>query len=183
MSAEQSAAATVSATFAAVDLEGCLHALDIDGTAELSYRGDQVCESASIGKLPIIVALMRAAAEDAVALDERIAIPAGGRTPGMTGFSQLTHRAEISLADLAQLMIAVSDNHATDVVLSRVRPDQVTAAMRDLGLASPLWSRPSVSRTSGWPPPPRCRAEPGARGGGVADHASGDVPPAPRRMA
>lgn len=126
--------AMVAAAFSEAALDGCLHALDIDGTAEISCRSDEVCESASTGKVPILVTLMRAVAAGELSLDERVVIPAGGRTAGPTGLSVMSHAAELALRDVAQLMISVSDNHATDVVLERVSPQRVTAAMRELGL-------------------------------------------------
>jgi beta-lactamase class A len=114
-------------------LDGCLHALDIGRGTELSYRGDELCAAASTGKVPILVALMRAVAAGDAALDERVIIEAGQRTDGPTGLSAMNFPAELALGDLAQLMISVSDNHATDIVLCR--PRQVTAAMRELGFS------------------------------------------------
>jgi beta-lactamase class A len=70
-----------------------------------------------MGKVPILVALMQAiAAGDA--LDERVTFGAGERNGGPTGLSVMTHPAELALDDVAQLMICVRDNHATDIVLA-----------------------------------------------------------------
>lgn len=134
MDSKQEVTAALAAAFGAADLDGCLHALDIGGTAELGYRSDEICVSASTGKVPVLVALMRAVAAGELSLRQRIRIPAAGRTPGSTGLSVMSYEAELALRDVAQLMIAVSDNHATDVVLDRVPPQRVTAAMRELGL-------------------------------------------------
>jgi beta-lactamase class A len=46
----------------------------------------------------------------------------------------MAYPVELALGDVAQLMISVSDNHATDIVLSRVSPQRVTTTMRELGL-------------------------------------------------
>jgi beta-lactamase class A len=134
MDAQQEVAAVLAAAFGEASLDGCLHALDIDGPAEVRYRSDEVWHSASTGKVPILVTLMRAVAAGEVSLQERMRIPADGRTPGFTGLSVMRYEAELALRDVAQLMIAVSDNHATDVVLGRVSPSRVTAVMRELGL-------------------------------------------------
>jgi beta-lactamase class A len=129
------AIAEIEAALGEAGLDGYAHAVDVDHGNELSYRGDQLCAAASTGKVPILVTLMRAVAAGDAALDERITIDTGERTPGPTGLSIMTYPAELALGDLAQLMISISDNHATDIVLSRVSPHQVTAAMRELGLA------------------------------------------------
>lgn len=136
MEHQQGMTAALAAAFGEANLDGCLHALDIDGAAQVSYRGDEVCRAASTGKVPILVALLRAVAAGEADLRERVRIPAAGRTPGPTGLSAMRYAAKLALRDVAQLMIAVSDNHATDVVLSRVPPQQVTAAMRELGLTT-----------------------------------------------
>ncbi|HZM79827.1 MAG TPA: serine hydrolase [Candidatus Limnocylindrales bacterium] len=126
--------ARVDAVFRESGLNGHLHVLDIDSGAGIAVRGDEVCECASTGKVPILVALMRAVATGALSLDEQIDVPVGDRTDGATGLSSMSHPARLALGDIAHLMIAISDNHATDLVLERVPPSQVTAAMRELGL-------------------------------------------------
>jgi beta-lactamase class A len=127
-------AAEIEGALSAAGLDGCVHAVDIDRGTQLSYRGDELCAAASTGKVPILVALMRAVMAGAAALDERITIAPGQRTAGPSGLSVMSYPAELALGDVAQLMISVSDNHATDIVLGRVSPQQVTAAMRELGL-------------------------------------------------
>ncbi len=136
MGSERELTAVLTAVFAEAGLDGCLHALDIDHGAEIRHRSHEIWHSASTATVPILVTLMRAVAAGEVSLRERVRIPADGRTPGSTGLSVMRHEAELALRDVAQLMIAVSDNHATDLVLSRVSPQRVTAAMRELGLAA-----------------------------------------------
>jgi beta-lactamase class A len=126
--------ACVDEVFRHSGLDGHVHVLDIDSGAEVAVRGDTVCESASTAKVPILVALMRAVAAGVLSLDEQIEVPAGDRTDGPTGLSSMSYPARLALGDIAHLMISISDNQATDLVLERVRPGQVTAAMRELGL-------------------------------------------------
>lgn len=128
-------ATRIEAELAKAGLDGCVHGMDIDTGTQVSFRGDQLCVAASTGKFPILVALMRAVDAGQADLDERLVIGAENRTPGPTGLSVMTRPCELALGDVAQLMISISDNHATDLVLSRVPPPLVTADMRDLGLA------------------------------------------------
>jgi len=122
--------------FRSAQLEGFLHARNLDTDAALSYGGQTICASASVGKVPILVALMQAVAAGELSLDRRIFVPAEPRTGGPTGLSVLSDPVELSLRAVAELMIAVSDNHATDLVLDRVSPERVTEAMRWLGLGA-----------------------------------------------
>ena len=127
--------ARIESVFSDVGKDGCLQVIDVDGDAEISLRPDQVCASASTGKVPILVALMRAVAAGELSLEEQIEVPVNGRTDGPSGLSAMRYPARLALGDLAHLMIAISDNHATDLVLQRVPPRLVNAAMRELGLA------------------------------------------------
>ena len=61
----------------------------------------------------------------------------------------MKYPVEIALRDLAQLMIALSDNHSTDVVLCLVSPDRVTPRCASSG------SRRRRSRSRC----PRCRIQ------------------------
>jgi beta-lactamase class A len=126
--------AAVRRAFRQANLRGSVLAVDVDRGTEAGYNADAVWPSASVGKVAVLVALMRAIAAGEGSLDERVHVPATGRTPGPTGLSVMAHDVDLSLRDVALLMIAVSDNHATDVLLGRVPPERVTAAMRELGL-------------------------------------------------
>jgi len=79
------------AAFGEASLDGSVHALDTDGGAEVCYRSDEVWHSAPTGKVPILVALMRAVAAGEAFLRERARIPADGRTPGFSGLSSFTN--------------------------------------------------------------------------------------------
>ena len=134
MNDRHEALAAIVAAFSQAGVDGWLHALDIDGSACIGYRSDQVCASASTLKVGILVTLMRAVAAGEVSLGEQVTIPAAGRAAGPTGLSAMTYDAQLAMRDLAQLMIAVSDNCATEILLSRVSPERVTATMRELHL-------------------------------------------------
>jgi beta-lactamase class A len=128
------AAARIEAELTKAGLDGCVHAVDIGTGTQVGYRGEELCAAASTAKVAILVALMRAVAAGDVDLDERIVIEADHRTAGPSGLSVMTQPCELALGDVAELMISISDNHATDIVLRRVPPQRVTSAMRDLGL-------------------------------------------------
>jgi beta-lactamase class A len=60
--------------------------------------------------------------------------PAPSRSPGPVGLSVMAHDAELSLGDLAYLMMSISDNAATDAIIARVGLERVNATLRGLGL-------------------------------------------------
>ncbi len=115
-------------------MTGRLHAVDIDSGAELGIEPDAPAVSASVFKLPVLVELCRQASAGTVALAEPIRIPAGSTpTEGGIGLSAMLDDVELSLRDLALMMMSISDNRATDVVMALLGRERINATMRDNG--------------------------------------------------
>lgn len=112
------------------------HALDLGTGAEVGHRADEPEVMASVFKVPVLIALLRAADSGDVDLAEQVMVPATGRTAGPTGLSVMSGPVTMSLLDLARLMIVVSDNAATDVVLDRIGISAVALALKELGCSS-----------------------------------------------
>lgn len=112
------------------------HAVALSGGADIAYHADQLEVMASVFKLPVLIALLRAADAGEVDLGEQMAIPVQGRAPGSTGLSVMTDAVTMSLRDLARWMIVVSDNAASDLVLQRIGMPAVNSAMTELGCRS-----------------------------------------------
>jgi beta-lactamase class A len=122
---------------ASVDLagfEGALDAIasgfpgDIGVVVKVFPAGDRVARNesrvlpaASTIKLPILVHLLERVGAAELTLDDRIPIPKEPRVEGSSGVLQeLASVRELSVRDLATLMIAVSDNRATNLLLDRL---------------------------------------------------------------
>lgn len=120
--------------FAEAGVDGFLHAIDLDGGAEVGHQGDELVVLASVFKVPLLVEFERQVAAGSIDPTERARVPADFRVPGPTGLSSMLDDVELSWRDLAQIMIAVSDNTATDFLGERVGLDNVNATMRALGL-------------------------------------------------
>jgi beta-lactamase class A len=120
--------------FADAGVDGFLHACDIDSGNELGYEPDAPVVTASTFKLPVLVELFRQADAGSIDLTAQVTVPAEGRAPGPTGVSVMLDAVTLSWRDLAQWMIVVSDNAATDVICAQVGLDNVNNTMRALGL-------------------------------------------------
>jgi beta-lactamase class A len=114
--------------FARAGVSGWLHAVDIDTGDELGFRPDERVAIASLFKLPVLVALHRAAEAHALSLTDRATVTEQ-RTAGVAGLGAMHDDADLSLRDLALLMITVSDNAAADALLDRVGRDTVRQAV------------------------------------------------------
>ena len=121
-------------TVRAAGLEGFMHARDLAADREVGCCDTTVCATASVGKVSILVSLMQAVAAGEVDLAERVHVADAPRTGGPSGLSVLPDPVDLSLRAVAHLMMTVSDNHATDIILDRLTPERVTGTMRSLGL-------------------------------------------------
>jgi beta-lactamase class A len=91
-----------------------------DGEAVMRAE-TRVWPAASTIKVPILVHLLQRAAAGSFDLEERLPIPKGPRVEGSSGVLQeLESVHALSVRDLATLMIVVSDNLATNVLLDRL---------------------------------------------------------------
>jgi beta-lactamase class A len=120
--------------FAVAGVQGSLHAVDLDGGLEVRHRAGEPVVLASVVKIAILVELFRRFDAGELSPTERARVPAAGRSAGGTGLSVMLDDVELSLRDLAQLMIAVSDNAATDLITLRLGKERINATLRALGL-------------------------------------------------
>ena len=100
----------------------------------LSRNGDEPFPTASLIKVPIAVAMMEQVATGHLSLDDRITVLRIEKVPG-AGILQFLHDgAEITIRDAAWLMLTLSDNTATNLLLSRLEMRRVWDAMEKRGL-------------------------------------------------
>jgi beta-lactamase class A len=99
-----------------------------------SVNGEEVLPTASVFKVPLVVELYRQVERGEVSLDERYVLRDADKVPGSGILRELSEGLELTLSDLTTLMMIVSDNTATDVILGLVGVERVNSAMRGLGL-------------------------------------------------
>ncbi|MER8047688.1 serine hydrolase [Streptomyces sp. NPDC094032] len=118
--------------FAEAGLRGHLFARDIDGPAAVGLDEDTPVALASVFKIPIALAYACEAEAGRLDRTERHPVPLGLRDGGI-GVSGCADPVEMSLRDLVGMMLTMSDNAATDVVLRRVGLDRVNELLALLG--------------------------------------------------
>ncbi|MCS0603456.1 class A beta-lactamase-related serine hydrolase [Streptomyces sp. LP11] len=125
--------AALSSQFAEARVEGFVHARDLDSGAEFGYGADERVVLASVFKIPIALAYARQAAAGHLDPAGRYTVTAAYRSGGSATAGCLDD-VEISARDLAFLMMTISDNAATDLLLHVVGLDRVRATLDELGL-------------------------------------------------
>lgn len=118
--------------FAEAGVQGHLFARDVDGRAAVGLDEDAPVAPASVFKIPIALAYACAAEAGRLERTERHAVPLVPRDGGI-GVSGCADPVEMSLRDLVGMMLTMSDNAATDVVLRRVGLARVNELLARLG--------------------------------------------------
>jgi len=109
-------------------------ARDIESGAEVAYNADDQFPMASTYKVPILVTVYRQAEAGRFSMDDRVQISEADRRLGSGLFMHMRPGLNPTIYDLALLMITISDNEATDLLLRKVGAENVTATMRQLGI-------------------------------------------------
>lgn len=119
-----------------------------DGEVLWERAADERRTAASTIKLAVLVALFRAVDGGRLRLDETRRVGAGDKVAGSGVLKALGDGLELTLADLAYLMIAISDNTASNLVIDAVGMEGVNAAIEVLGLRGTRLGRKFYGRAS-----------------------------------
>lgn len=111
-----------------------LSAKNLDTGEQILVNEDQVFATASSAKIWMLVELFRQVEEEKVALANRIPLREENRVLGLGILRDLEPGVEFTLRDLATLMITVSDNTATNMLIDLLGIDNIRRTMSDLGL-------------------------------------------------
>jgi beta-lactamase class A len=111
-----------------------IYARNLATGATYSLAGDEPVRTASTIKLPIMIECFAEAAEGKLDLASPITLTEEEKVSGSGILQDLTAGREYPLRDLIMLMITLSDNTATNLIINRVGGNAVNARMAKLGL-------------------------------------------------
>ena len=100
----------------------------------VTHNPDLPLIAASVIKLPIMVTAYRDLAAGLLDPGEVVAIRPQDKMPSCGALSYMHDGLEVTLEDLISLMIVLSDNTATNILIDRLTPDHVNRTMADLGV-------------------------------------------------
>ena len=129
--------------FMGKDVEVGISILHVETGRELAINGDTLFPMASAFKVPILVEVMSQVREGRFGLDDEIRIEKADQHLGSGFISVLTAPGiSLSVRNLINLMMFISDNSATDLLLAKVGAEKVNARLRGLGIEKMSVNRP-----------------------------------------
>jgi beta-lactamase class A len=110
-----------------------VYAKNLDTGVSYSLNGDQRTRTASTIKLPIMVAAFGLVADGKLKWTDELVLTEAKKVAGAGILFEFHDGLKITLRDAVHLMITISDNTATNLVLDAVTADEVNARMEALG--------------------------------------------------
>jgi len=111
-----------------------IFAKNLDTGATFALRADDRVRTASTIKLPILCATFEAVKEGRLKWTDPTTLRDADKVSGSGILGEFSEGVKIPLADLTHLMIVLSDNTATNLVLDQVTADYVNEFLDKLGL-------------------------------------------------
>ncbi len=133
--------------------------LDLQTNQTVNYHADETFRTASVIKLAILTTLMSQVDAGTASLDAPIMLRRSDVTDGSGVLQYLTPGLTMTVRDYAFLMMSISDNLATNVLIDHVGLENVQAFMAASGYSEIVLHRKLIS---GIPPSPLGTATPAA---------------------
>lgn len=133
-----------------------IYAKNLDTGEQFASGADERVRTASTIKLPILCALSSRIAAGRMKWDDRIALRESDKVSGSGVLTELSGGTTLSLRELANLMIVVSDNTATNLILDRLTADAVNDYLDTIDLRQTRCNRkvrgdgPDLKQAEGW---------------------------------
>ena len=114
-----------------------LYAKNLDTGATVDIRGTQPVRTASTIKLPILCAVSDAVAHDRAKWTEILTVSKAEKVSG-SGIigSEISDGVQLPLRDVAHLMMVLSDNTATNMILERFGAEMVNTYLDHIGIST-----------------------------------------------
>ena len=106
-----------------------------------SHNADRRFVAASTVKIAIMVELFRQIDAGVLSLDTLYRLRPADKVTGSGVVARLHDGLDLTLGDLAFLMMSISDNSSTNILIDHVGKDRVNSTMRDLGMAGSTLGR------------------------------------------
>ncbi len=107
---------------------------DLETGESIAHAGDEPFPTASVIKIPILVTVFDLVERGTLSLDDPLTVLALDQVPGSGVLRHLRPGTQITVGDAAWLMMTISDNTATNLLLDRIIIRRVWEKMEALDL-------------------------------------------------
>ncbi len=121
--------------------KSAVFAENLETGEQFAWNGDEIFPSASIIKLPILCTAYAMSESGELSLSDRITVTDAARTGGDGVMRLMQNGLSPTLHDLMTLMIVLSDNMATNMVVDAVTPQRIHEFLESRGLTGIRWRR------------------------------------------
>lgn len=104
-------------------------------------REEEAYLAASVIKFPLYLHILAEAEKGNLSLNEKLHISEADKMPGCGALKLMTGELDVDIAALCRLMITISDNTATNVLIRRCGMDAVNEGFRKMGLEKTVLRR------------------------------------------
>jgi beta-lactamase class A len=111
-----------------------LYAKNIDTGADFGLRPDEKVRTASTIKLPVLCALFDLVGAGKLSWDEKLTLREEDKISGSGILHEFSGGMQLAVRDVAHVMIVISDNTATNLILDRITADAVNDYLDRIGL-------------------------------------------------
>lgn len=101
---------------------------------EIAYNEHETFLAASVIKLPILAVVLREVAKGNADLSTKITVKNEDKVPGCGALYSFTDEPQVDIQTLCNLMITLSDNTATNVLIKNFSIDKITKEFLQIGL-------------------------------------------------
>lgn len=114
--------------------------ITLDGQS-WGHRADEPCSAASVIKIPVMIEIFQQVDAGERSLDDRYTLTKEDKTPGSGVLLHMHDGLELTLNDVIYLMMSISDNTATNVLIDYAGIDNVNQRLRGWGMTGTVLNR------------------------------------------
>lgn len=115
--------------------------IENDNGDSISYHEAESFQSASLIKIPMIIEGYRQAEKKEIYLNQPLTIPRFEVTRGSGVLHTLSDKVMLTVEDLLTIMITISDNTATNMMMNMLGFDEINKCIQELGLQNTVLQR------------------------------------------
>jgi beta-lactamase class A len=141
----------VSAQFDAVARNGGTAGIAIAYNGEITdgWNSERIFRAASTIKIAVMIEIFRTEEQGKLKRSDIVPLKDSDRVPGSGVLAHLHEGLNLTIDDLLYLMISISDNSATNMLVDLVGLDAINATLAKLGIAQSRMNRRMLGRTPG----------------------------------